>query len=733
MPGYAGTILKVDLTNRTFEHVPTEAYLPAAIGGLGIGYRALWEEMPADAGAFDPENVLFFGVGPLTGTYAPSAGHTTFVSKAAQTHPVEQVIHCSLGGSFGTELKFAGFDGAIIVGRADRPVYLVLTDGQAHLRSADELWGLNTFATQVRIRELEESPLMKVVCIGRAGEQLSRVGCLIHGTGHAVGQGGLGGVAGSKNLKAIAVRGTQPLSVATSFEDARLDIERWMSKLVMMQSVRPSEGDARSRWRARGGLEWKGGPEVVPIGDVPADDLNRIAHRAHVSDFYSGAKLYDYHVKNASCTGCPIACYGVLHNPEAPELIPKVGEATCLQYQVWNYTRRRGSNVISTASPEALFLGKQLCDYHGYNVWDTRLLFGLLFYAQFGADGAVRDALASSLRRELDGLPWTSIDSGGDGGGEFLQAVFDMMAAASLNDGSLGSLVIDGSARLAEGLGLYEATWTGDDGFYDGCESIYVRYAAHGMCEHYGPRSYGMATGLTWATENRDPNRHELNGLVSWSGLTWSEKQRVAEIHFGDPSCIDNPGRGIEPVNDAKVELARFLSVRAMLKDCLTVCDWVLPNYCCPDPAREYAGDLGLEAEMYRVITGEEISMEELDLRAEHIYDLHRALTMRDWNTADMRGAVGYEGGGRGADRGGDFRGHDNLAEWEFKYPEGREPGESGAPLSRDDFERAKTMFYQRMGWDVTTGAVTRWKLEQGGQEIVADGLEELGLIPSEE
>jgi aldehyde:ferredoxin oxidoreductase len=724
MPGYAGTILHVDLTNRRLEHIPTERYLPNAIGGLGIGYRALWEEMPAGTGAFDPENVIFFGVGPLTGSYAPSAGHCTFVSKAAQTHPVEQVIHCSLGGSFGTELKYTGYDGAIITGRADSPVYLVMIDGQAWLRPADDLWGLDTFVTQMRIRELEQSPRMKVVCIGRGGEQMSRDGCLIHGTGHAVGQGGLGGIAGSKNLKAIAVRGTRPIDVATSFSDAQEAVERWLSKLVMMQSVRPSDHDARSRWRAQAGLEWRGGPEVVPIGAVGPEELNRIAHRAHVSDFYSGGKLYDMHVKNASCTSCPIACYGVLHNPDAPELIPKVGEATCLQYQVWNYTRRRGGQVVSTASPDTLFLGKQLCDLHGYNVWDTRLLFGLLFFAKFGAEGAYRDDLEGGLRRELDALPWDSLDRGGDQGSSFLQGVFSAMADCERDDGSLGSLIISGSARLAEGLGLFEDMWTGDNGFYRGVEGIGVDYGAHGMCEHYGPRSYGMATGLTWATENRDPNRHELNGLVSWSGLTWEEKQRVAEIHFGTSTAIDSAAEGIEPVNDAKVELARFLSVRAMLKDALTVCDWVLPNYCCPDASREYAGDLGLEAEMVRLITGEDVSMEELDLRAEHLYDLHRALTVRDWNTADMRGGEGFPGG--------DYRGHDNLAAWQYTYPEDKQPFEPGAPLSREDFERAKGMFYRRMGWDVVTGGVTRAKLEQGGQGDVADELAELGLLPGE-
>ena len=172
-----------------------------------------------------------------------------------------------------------------------------------------------------------------------------------------------------------------------------------------------------------------------------------------------------------------------------------------------------------------------------------------------------------------------------------------------------------------------------------------------------------------------------------------------------------------------------------MLKDSLTLCDWIFPNLCCPDPAREYAGDLGLEAELYRAITGDEIDADELDQRAEGLVDLYRAITVRDWNTPDLRGAGGYEGGGRGADRGGGHRGHDNLAAWYFEVPVEPEPGDPEAPppvqhLDRKQFEEGKTLLYRRMGWDEATGAPTRAKLEASGRGEVADGLERLGLLP---
>ena len=109
------------------------------------------------------------------------------------------------------------------------------------------------------------------------------------------------------------------------------------------------------------------------------------------------------------------------------------------------------------------------------------------------------------------------------------------------------------------------------------------------------------------------------------------------------------------------------------------------------------------------VAAGEELTglAAELDQRAEALVDLYRAITMRDWNTPDLRGGAGYLGGGRGEDQGGDYRGHDNLAAWYFGADD-----VVGERLDRAEFEEAKTRFYRRMGWDEQTGAVTRAKLE---------------------
>jgi aldehyde:ferredoxin oxidoreductase len=493
-----------------------------------------------------------------------------------------------------------------------------------------------------------------------------------------------------------------------------------------MQSVIPSEHDSRSRWRARDGLVWEGGDERVPIGAISAGDLSRQGMRHMGTDFYMSGVLAPWHVKNSGCTGCVMNCFSTVRGRDMPKGIPDHGEVNCVQMQTAFFQRSRAGGVVSRASRWCVLAGKQLADLQGVNSYDFQMQLSLLVQLRFGDEGSYYQALDAHLRQELDALPWDSIDEGGDNGLAFVMALFAAQGDAESGSDTLGAWLQQGTPRAATRFGMMEDIWSGAHGQYAGFEGFAVAYGAHGQRSHYGPDRYGTPAGLHWVIWNRDPNRHEHNGLASWSGLSWEEKRRVAEIHFGDPDLLDDPTQAWQmgPATPARIELGRMLAVRSMLKDSLTLCDWVFPNYCCPDPDREYAGDLELEAELYGAISGDAVGQEELDLRAEALVDLYRAITIRDWNTTDMRGAVGYQGGGRGHDFGGDFRGHDNLAGWYF------DP--DAARLDRGTFEEAKTALYLRLGWDPASGAVTRAKLEALGQGEVADGLAALGLLVDE-
>jgi len=140
-------------------------------------------------------------------------------------------------------------------------------------------------------------------------------------------------------------------------------------------------------------------------------------------------------------------------------------------------------------------------------------------------------------------------------------------------------------------------------------------------------------------------------------------------------------------------------------------------------------GDLSLESQFYSAITGNETSREELSFIGERIFNLHRAIAVRDWGTMDLKGAKGYKGTGKGRDKGGDYTGHDNFPAWYFNEPEGANQGLK--PLDRDDYENAKTDFYELCEWDKSTGVPTRRVLEKYELKDVADQLEKQNLLPA--
>jgi aldehyde:ferredoxin oxidoreductase len=210
--GWAGKVLQVDLTNETVNKVPTAHYRPEeVIGGVGLNAKIFWELGCPKVNAFNPGNPLIISVGPLTGIYGPfSRGEVCSISP--QCHPDELFTYSGFGGMFPAEMKYAGYDSIVILGKAEKPVYLSIHDENVEIKDATDLWGLETFETQKVL--INDEPEASILVIGPAGENLSRIAVILNETKFAAGQGGFGAVMGSKNLKAIAVRGTGVVAVA---------------------------------------------------------------------------------------------------------------------------------------------------------------------------------------------------------------------------------------------------------------------------------------------------------------------------------------------------------------------------------------------------------------------------------------------------------------------------------------------------------------------------------------
>lgn len=212
MYGWAGKVLEVDLSEERIKELELEEELAYNfLGGRGLGAKILYYRVGPDVKPFDPENLLVFAVGPLTGTLAPTSGRHSVATKSPLTGTI---LDSNSGGYWGAELKFAGFDAIIVSGQASRPVYLWVHNGSAELKDASGLWGKGTHASTDAICKQLGDGKVRVACIGPAGERFVKFAAIINDKNRAAGRGGVGAVMGSKRLKAVAVKGSRPVKIA---------------------------------------------------------------------------------------------------------------------------------------------------------------------------------------------------------------------------------------------------------------------------------------------------------------------------------------------------------------------------------------------------------------------------------------------------------------------------------------------------------------------------------------
>ncbi|HBW37665.1 aldehyde ferredoxin oxidoreductase family protein [Desulfosporosinus sp. BICA1-9] len=292
--GYAGEILWVDLTKRQWhtENV-SETMAKKWIGGSGWAVETLFHRVPADADALGPENILGFFTGPLTGTVIPSSGRHCIAAKSPLTGIWGEA---SVGGTWGKALKRAGYDALILTGQASEPVYLWINNGKVEIRPAGSLWGLDTYEIEEAVRELTD-PKAEVCSIGPAGERMAKIaGLFTDGReGRTAARCGLGAVAGSKKVKAIAVYGNKPPVLAYKDE-----------LLKRIKEVVPEITEKNK------GLTNFGTPVLVlpceQLGDFPVKNWTGGSWEEGAKSI-SGPRLAEtYLTGRYHCASCPIGC-----------------------------------------------------------------------------------------------------------------------------------------------------------------------------------------------------------------------------------------------------------------------------------------------------------------------------------------------------------------------------------------------------------------------------------------
>lgn len=295
MASVLGRVLRVNLTtgNVATEHLSPDL-CRLFVGGRGLGAKMLSDEIPAGIDALSAENKLFFVTGPLTGTAAPTGGRYMVVTKS----PLNNVITSSNSGGFwGPELKFAGYDVLIVEGKADAPVYISIRDEVVDVKPAGHIWGKCTNETTDILLEEFGDARARVANIGTAGEQLSRIACIMNDRWRAAGRSGVGAVMGSKNLKAIVVRGSGKVEPA--------DTDRFKEHIkTVMTKIRENGVTGQ-------GLPAYGTAVLVNVinenGVFPTNNF-QFGTFDGAEEISGEAIAAKYLTKKDPCYRCPIAC-----------------------------------------------------------------------------------------------------------------------------------------------------------------------------------------------------------------------------------------------------------------------------------------------------------------------------------------------------------------------------------------------------------------------------------------
>ena len=343
MFGYAGKILRVDLTNSkiTTEKLDSET-AQKYIGGIGLGMKLWLANSKAGVDALNPENPLVLAVGPISGTMFPTGGNGhAFISKSPATGGVgEAVSH----GTFGAEIKRAGYDAVIFTGKAEKPVYLWIDDESVQLLDAEKLWGKSPAETEDAVKDEIGDYYDRVASIGLAGEKQSKIANIINEKTRAAGRTGLGAVMGSKNLKAIAVRGTNDIVVAKPQEFIDL-VKEFHERM---------KGPAAQKYRTLGTSE-----NIMIQNNLhcmPTRNYNN--SHFETAQKVSGEVLNErYIVKIIACNSCAMRC-------EHEAVIrdgPYKGTMARMEYDnIWALGPNCGVDKL-----DAIIKAAELCNYYG--------------------------------------------------------------------------------------------------------------------------------------------------------------------------------------------------------------------------------------------------------------------------------------------------------------------------------------------------------------------------------
>ena len=675
MYGYVGKILRIDLTNSKTEVLSTEPYIPMYIGGRALCTKLFWDEVGPGVGAFDPENKLIFATGPTTGTGIPTGGRVTMGGIAPNSLP-EQYSYGSIGGWIGTVLKYAGYDAIIIEGKAPKHTYVMIDDDKVSFCDAEPIWGMTVHNTQQSILLAQGRDTFSMV-IGPAGENLHRNATITTSMDHVFAKNGFGAVFGSKNLKAVAIRGTGKVVPA--------DIKK-------VFELRRTVGD----------------PDGSPNPPVKMDNMCSGENNFKVPGGWMNGKL-------CCSPGCNSRCQRLLMNTTSFQTGEKINQIEkCigpydmnmtydLGYQafVFVHSKRNNRSVgMNRSYPKPpdkqdpdyemcseLWVGdrvdyygpdfergamqNQMCNEYGLDKWDIHIWY-FTWLSMAKKEGLLDD-----------------LDFGMEVDVEDPAFVAHFIRSMVYREG-IGDIFAEGMARAIRILGKEKYGDTIYHGRFNAKgENLALPVsleAGWGHCVHWLGRGYQSAPKWLWVS-------HALNMMVN-------TRDSISSSHL--QSTPDDVRRYLaEGALTSRYLMERSIwnENSSVVKDSITTCEWQSPDLFWTS----------LEADLYQAATGDrEMTTEKLYEYADASRLLFRAILMRNY-------------------------GRCRELETKELFPILTYPDSNGETLTWEEWNSVVDLYYEVNGWDKKTGWPYRSTWEKAGLKDVADELDRLGMIPPED
>ena len=681
--GYVGKILYVNLTDKTTEEIATADYQQFG-GGHGIGAAIFWDRVKDKTiDGFHPDNVVSFMTSPISGTGAPSAsGRTEITGFGVQQYPIGWFTRSNFGGRWSAMIKYAGYDGVIVQGKSETPVWLNIINGKVTFEDATGLWGLDTHETQeeiwktvtgnVDVRDWWDAGTLRdggrttakpaVVCIGPAGENLVRSAIVLHDAGNGGGQGGFGAVLGSKNLKAISCIGTGSVEVADPTDLMEIRME-------MKEKFGFNVDDPKFE---------------APVPGVPMYGMT------------TNAPGYATLLWAPQVPARPQGCHGCFKNCRYNLEGGNGNGDICVEALYWMANGVQADQLKAT----------DLLDRLGMNVYDVMGHSNILALVKMGIAGP-------GMAIDTEDIPFDKYDTY-----EFIEKYTEAIA---YRKGTFGDTLAEGLTRAWVKWGRYEEdTNTG-----------LLNRPQWGFMEHYDPRlevewSYGSLFG------DRDINEHGVNWHAHWMPLVTAAVGQAPLMsaeelvtHFaeatgvGDPDGWDYSAEGIYADPKLKAVAWHRHYGRFWIQSML-FCDWAWPQLVAYNNEGGVGATPDYEVRIYKAVTGEDLTYEDSLEIGRKIWNLGRAIWTLQGRTREMEVFTNYV--------------YDVATSAPYFLP-AKENGEwtysicLDRKLDREKFESVKDRFYALEGWGVDTGWPTRAGLSELGLDYVADELEKNGKL----